>query len=234
MVFQKKITESLKAFPDKIAIENGSESITYKQVSDAAHSISTFLLKQRFGKEAIIGICLKSRIHVIYSMIGIANAGCVFVPIDMDVPARRLNAIINDLQPECIICEKDSTLFDNRDSNSPMARCFIEDVLNDNNPVDEKDIQWPSYEEDDSLYIYYTSGTTGNPKGIVGKNCSLIHFLEWEISTFNITAGFRFSQLISPYFDAFLRDGGDRRLRRPRTRSARRARPYPRRTSSRR
>ena len=72
MIFQPKIAESLKAFRDQIAIENGRELITYKQVSAAANAISSYLLNKRFAKETIIGICLKSRVHIIYSMIGIA------------------------------------------------------------------------------------------------------------------------------------------------------------------
>ncbi len=55
-------------------------------------------------------------------------------------------------------------------------------------------------------YIYYTSGSTGEPKGIAGRLAGLSHFIQWEIETFNIDVGWRISQFISPTFDAYFRD----------------------------
>ncbi|MCP5106030.1 MAG: AMP-binding protein, partial [bacterium] len=62
------------------------------------------------------------------------------------------------------------------------------------------------YSPEDRIYVYFTSGTTGRPKAIVGKNKSLVHFIQWEIETFDIGEGFRGSQFTTPGFDAFLRD----------------------------
>ncbi len=59
---------------------------------------------------------------------------------------------------------------------------------------------------EEMCYIYYTSGSTGTPKGIAGKLRGISHFIKWEIETFNIGAGWRFSQFTQPTFDAFLRD----------------------------
>ncbi|MCP5047459.1 MAG: non-ribosomal peptide synthetase, partial [bacterium] len=56
------------------------------------------------------------------------------------------------------------------------------------------------------IYIYFTSGSTGKPKAIIGKNISLLHFIQWEIDTLAIDETFNVSQLIAPGFDAFLRD----------------------------
>jgi amino acid adenylation domain-containing protein len=64
----------------------------------------------------------------------------------------------------------------------------------------------PAGNEEDSIYIYFTSGSTGRPKGIVGRNGSLRQFLEWETGCFSVDETYRFSQFVSPYFDAFLRD----------------------------
>ncbi|MCP4221204.1 MAG: amino acid adenylation domain-containing protein, partial [bacterium] len=63
-----------------------------------------------------------------------------------------------------------------------------------------------TYTMEDNIYVYFTSGTTGRPKAIIGKNKSLLQFIQWEIDTFQITPEFRVSQLTAIGFDALLRD----------------------------
>lgn len=59
---------------------------------------------------------------------------------------------------------------------------------------------------EDPIYIYFTSGSTGQPKAVLGMNKSLVHFINWEIETLGIDHPWRVSQLTSPSFDASLRD----------------------------
>jgi mycobactin peptide synthetase MbtE len=195
MIFQKELIKSLEANTHRIAIENGDENISYKQLLDAANTVTAFLLKQGLDKETVVGVDLQDRYSIICAMIGIMNSRCVFVPIDSKMPEGRLASIIQNLDLRYIISSKDK-------SHPGLQQYFLEDILESNETVG----QYPAFDGDDSIYIYFTSGSTGVPKGIIGRNESLLQFLQWEIKTFNIDAGMRVSQFISPYFDAFLRD----------------------------
>ncbi len=79
--------------------------------------------------------------------------------------------------------------------------------------VFSKSAPWPpeasrdiDYQPEDKINIYFTSGTTGQPKAVLGKNESLTHFISWEIKSFNIDETKRVSQLTSQCHDPFLRD----------------------------
>ncbi|MCX6581863.1 MAG: AMP-binding protein [Candidatus Aminicenantes bacterium] len=62
------------------------------------------------------------------------------------------------------------------------------------------------YLPEDKINIYFTSGTTGQPKAVLGKNEGMAHFIAWEIKEFNIDETKRVSQLTSQCHDPFLRD----------------------------
>lgn len=203
MIFQKELMKSLLGNSDRIAIDNGRQLLTYNSLLKAADKVTRFLLKRGLQKETIVGIQLNDRTDLICAVIGILNAGCVFVPIDGSLPRKRLTAMLNDLKLENIIVSKTGNEIEMISEATLNAFC-IEDLLAA--PDEDGPVNYPAYNENDSIYIYFTSGSTGIPKGIIGKNCSLLQFVQWEIKTFHISTHSRVSQFISPYFDAFLRD----------------------------
>ena len=62
------------------------------------------------------------------------------------------------------------------------------------------------YSLEDGLYVYFSYGSSGVPKAILGKNNSLVHFIDWEIKTLNLSKTVIVSQLAPVSFDASLRD----------------------------
>nr|WP_295871845.1 amino acid adenylation domain-containing protein [uncultured Chitinophaga sp.] len=199
MIFQHELLKSLHLNSDRIAIESGNDKITYAGVLAAANNISAFLLNRNIGKESLVGVMMDDRSLLIRTAIGVMNAGCVFVPIDGSLPPYRLKRILDDLQLEHIITDRSTEIAGGAAS---LQKYIAEDILGSTTST----ITYPVYDGDDSIYVYFTSGTTGKPKGIVGKNKSLLQFLQWEIQEFSLDHNFRYSQLINPCFDAFLRE----------------------------
>jgi mycobactin peptide synthetase MbtE len=204
MIFQKELLKSLKANGNRIAIENNHRQISYAQLLLNANKVTDLLLSLNLPKETVIGIQLQDRSDLISAIIGVVNARCIFVPIDGTLPQKRLAVIKEELDLKYIISPKEIAANEEDVLNTAsLEKFYMEDILK---RAEVKIISYPDYEENDSIYIYFTSGSTGKPKGIIGKNCSLLQFVQWEISAFEITGNSRFSQFVSPYFDAFLRD----------------------------
>jgi mycobactin peptide synthetase MbtE len=204
MTFQERLTESLKFNGDKIAIEYGDRKISYTALFHKADKITRFLLNLELERETIIGISLQDRADVIASVVGVLNANGVFVLLDGALPDNRIESMIENLNLQFIISD-DVLRFEALTKKNGVTIQTPEQILKE--PDGQADTtRYPDYRADDSIYVYFTSGSTGTPKGIIGKNSSLLQFVTWEIDTFGITGSSRFSQFISPYFDAFMRD----------------------------
>jgi mycobactin peptide synthetase MbtE len=205
MIFQNELMKSFRANCDRTAIEQNGKFLSYSALYKKANALTAELLKNKIAKGTMIGICAVDSADMIFSMIGIMNAGCVFVPIDLKLPDTRISVMAKDLDLKYLVSTGGSNI------TNRFRKTGVQQIINVAgcwNTSDEEVplINYPQYNADDSIYVYFTSGTTGKPKGVTGVNASLLQFVQWEIAEFSVTYNSRFSQLISPYFDAFLRD----------------------------
>jgi amino acid adenylation domain-containing protein len=136
-------------------------------------------------------------------MLGILRARAVFVPLETSLPAGRLSSMINQANCNYVITDQASEVCKALSLAEKVSWINVEDANNQTLPMPDV---VDGYELDDHVYVYFTSGSTGNPKGVIGKNKGLSHFIAWEISKFKVDQSFRFSQFTNPGFDVFLRD----------------------------
>ncbi|WP_436488030.1 amino acid adenylation domain-containing protein [Chitinophaga sp. ARDCPP14] len=206
MILQAELNKSLRAHAGKIAIEVDEEKISYSRLLSISDKISGFFIQQACPADTIVAVITDNRLLNIYAMIGIFNARCVYVPIDASLPQKRMQAVLDELQPAFLITSTTDNIAATSGNYCSARVILAEELLESTADNIEQPLNYPAFQENDSIYVYFTSGSSGIPKGIVGRNSSLIQFLQWETGAFQVTAGSRFSQFISPYFDAYLRD----------------------------
>jgi amino acid adenylation domain-containing protein len=210
--FQDKLIEGFQRYSRNTAIEYGDKAITYSEIWKKSSYISNWIVDKGIKKGSFIGIYLEDKIDLILIIIGILKARCAFVILDNVLPVKRIEAMIQSTHLEFIFLDVKnqeklslSGSWDNQLEKTIKA--FIVDdsfyQIDDSLLLTTNAIE---YNHEDKIYIYFTSGSTGVPKAIVGKNKSLLHFIDWEIGTFGIGETFRISQFTTPGFDAFLRD----------------------------
>ena len=200
MLTQENLRETLKNFENQVAIEENGQSVTYAELLRQANQVSSYLLNRDYCPQSRIGICAREITDWVVCILGVIQARCVFVPLDASLPERRVAHIVQEANLVTILTSEVNLPLSEADAVSTVT---LADLLEQ---IADEPVECPDYQEEDDLYIYFTSGSTGIPKGIIGKNSSLWHFIRWETNAFDIPSGYRFSQLISPYFDAFLRD----------------------------
>jgi amino acid adenylation domain-containing protein len=216
---QEQLNRTFKQFKDKTAIEYGNHALTYGELDRRTDAIAAWIVKRGFNKTLPtgkhVGILLADKIEFIAVMLAILKAGGIFVPLDPANPAERLERMIAIADVSTIVTDIGSLERYLKSAAVQLSTLqeqhrflFMEEIqthLNtraadlDRLPLDRRD-------PEDNIYIYFTSGTTGFPRAVLGKNKSLLHFPLWERDTFHLDESFRFSQVASPGFDAFLKE----------------------------
>ncbi|MCP5055028.1 MAG: amino acid adenylation domain-containing protein, partial [bacterium] len=208
-ILQHRLARGLEKDPDHIAIEYGASSLTYGELDRNSNRIAHALREKGCRPGTFTGVLMDHRMNLIVTLIGIMKAGGVFIPLDSSYPPDRWEVMIKVTGLQLLVI--DSFNNDKLSTSGITQRRNIQpfiwnDLLEQTGPSAADQCPEVVYQPDDPLYIYFTSGSTGTPKAVMGKNQSLLHFLDWEADYFGVDQTFRVSQLASPGFDASLRD----------------------------
>ena len=206
---QDRLFRSFQKHGDRVAIEYGTYRLLYSQLENKSTVIANRLISADIPKGSSVGIYLEDRVEIITVMIGILKAGCVFVPFETLLPPGRIETMIRLTQPRVIFT--DAAYQNKLPTEGGALRDNLQIVIIDDSFYSgEEALLMPEnkvqYDPEDKIYVYFTSGSTGIPNAVVGRNEGLLHFVDWEIDTFRIYHSFRFSQFTNPGFDVFLRD----------------------------
>jgi amino acid adenylation domain-containing protein len=211
--------ESLEKFKDKTAVEWMETRLTYQELGARSDSVAHRLISVGARKGALVVVVLENSMDVIPVLLGILKAGCVFVPLDHNNPEKRLEAMLSLITPEFFVTAPQfvaplQRLVPTADLrrnvltvaggviSAPAGTSAADAATMTAALAERADASGP----DDMCYLYFTSGSTGQPKAIAGRPKSVAHFIDWEIRTFGVDEMSRVSQLTHPAFDAFLRD----------------------------
>ena len=208
--------------PEKAAIVDHSSEITFSELNHKATELAKVLSKL-MGESTNVAVMMPGSSDLIRSLLGIFKAGGIYLPLSAEFSDKRLVQVFQQCSPDILIIS--GSEFETVKTRLVNTGCQAKYILALNAQEKfqvyshHKDGDWAPYEiiVDDSAdnasveltdesYIFYTSGSTGEAKAILGSHKSLSHFIHWEIEEFDIDSTCRVSQLVHPVFDASLRD----------------------------
>jgi len=198
------LEKSSVTYADKTALVDEWERYTYKEYRDKAVGIADAIIATGLGSKKPVVVYLNKSVKVLASFMGIAYTGNFYSPIDIDMPAQRVNRILEVLEPEVVITTKELkeefAKFDYKGS-----YLIYEDI----NPIAKSEAVEEATAkiiDTDLLYVLFTSGSTGMPKGVCITHRGVIDYTDWVTETFEITSEDSFGNQAPFYFDNSILD----------------------------
>ncbi len=181
--------------PDAIAVVAPGATLTYAQLWGRALALARRLRAATMSIGDPVALCLPRSAELVVGALGIVAAGGCYVALDPSQPEERLRFMVHDSGAQLVVTNSASTYGLPADrAVAPPADDEYAGVV-DTWPVAEVDPHAPAY-------VVYTSGSTGEPKGVLVEHASVGNLVAWHQRAFGLTAQDRSTQLASPGFDA--------------------------------
>ena len=207
MVMRKNILQYLEntaeRVPQKCAFSNGKEDMSFGELYSSSKAVGSFLAANGFGREAVV-VFMDKHPRTMAAFFGAIYAGCFYVCVDSSMPTERIRAIIDKLCARVMIADSKNY--------KKAAELGVETLLK----YDEISVSAINEEllsrirrkqiDTDPIYVVFTSGSTGVPKGVVACHRSVIDYTEALCEALGFSEDNVFGDQPPLYFDAPLKD----------------------------
>lgn len=194
---QQLIEAQAHKTPDAVAVELGDRRLTYRELNARANRVAHYLRRRGVGPDVVVGLCLDRTPDMIVGLLGILKSGGAYLPLDADYPTERLEYMLADSKVRVIVTQQDQL------SRLPVSNSHTVCL----------DSEWAEIERcpdgeafgasssGNLVYVMYTSGSTGHPKGVLIEQRSLANYVQAVTAAVKLQAGDRVLQFASLSFD---------------------------------
>lgn len=190
--------EQVERTPNAVAVQCGKQVLTFAALNCRANQLAHYLLEKGVQAEQIVGICLGRRAEMIVTVLGVFKAGGAYTWLDPSYPAERLNYILDHAHIQVLLTAGAA-------SSAVLTAAQAEKIDLDNWDLicRKSHRNLPNVCCPDNLaYVAYTSGSTGQPKGVAVIHRALSNLRTAQQAKLQLPPGTVVSQLLSFSFDA--------------------------------
>lgn len=178
-----RFEQQVAATPAATALILGARRYTYAQVNAGANQIARALQGLGVRPGTLVGLCLPRSPAAIFALFGVIKAGAAYVPIDPAYPLARQQFMINDAQLQILLVDEAAR---GAGLAASVTHCLALEDESWQQVHATSNLDLP-IAADSLLYVLYTSGSTGDPKGVCGSHRQMRNRLQWLWSAFPVT-----------------------------------------------
>ncbi|MEM7533716.1 MAG: amino acid adenylation domain-containing protein [Chloroflexota bacterium] len=165
--------------PDAIAVIVEDRQLTYRTVDEQANQLTHFLIAQGANEQPAIGVFMERSLDMLISVLAILKAGCAYVPLEPEYPQKRLSFIVNDADITLVLTHtqlENHLLLGHTLDHTDASTTYINvDTVWAEIAAQSTDAPPISIQPHDSAYLFYTSGSTGQPKGVMTNHRAIVN-----------------------------------------------------------
>ncbi|MFJ5294858.1 amino acid adenylation domain-containing protein, partial [Streptomyces sp. NPDC088348] len=182
--------------PDAVAVRDADGFLTYGQLNARANTLAHHLIHQGIRPEHLIALALPRTNDLTTTTLAILKTGATYLPIDPTYPTTRITHILNTTQPTHLIT---TTTTQPQLPPHTTPTTTLDTPTWTHHPTTNPN---PTTHPHQPAYVIHTSGSTGQPKGVVVTHASLTNHMAWMADHLTLTADDRVLARTSPSFDA--------------------------------
>lgn len=199
------------ASPDTIAVSCDDGQFSYAELDSSANRLARLLLVRGFAAEARVAICMDRSFVQVCSVLAVLKAGLAFLPIDPSYPQSYIQFMLEDAEVVAVLTSEHLQ--------QEIDFCGRPVIALDNELLQRFDDSAPLNSElnaEQLAYVLYTSGSTGQPKGVMVEHAKLNQYLSFtRCSYWNqyrptraiMSSSLSFNATFTPFFSALLNGG---------------------------
>ena len=195
--------EQARARPEARAAVHGSRQLTYGELNARANRLARALLARGLTREGVVGVVTERNLDWMIAVLAIFKAGGAYLPIEPHFPAERIAKTLSRAGSRLLLTERGSTAMLDQalDSLSGVQKLLIDTAYEEGHPAGDLALDVAPGQ---LAYIYFTSGSTGEPKGAMCEHEGLLNHLLAKIDDLNIGEGIVVAQTAPQCFDISL------------------------------
>ncbi|NNA95555.1 amino acid adenylation domain-containing protein [Pseudomonas gessardii] len=179
--------------PQRLAVVGQQECITYAELDSRSSKVADWLQSRNVGVGDLILVRAERSVEFVVALLGVLKTGAAFVPMDRHLPRARQEYIAAQCLASCVLAT-------NSEDDGPLLSCEVTTVTQllaaPISPASP-----PHIKSSDAMYVIFTSGTTGNPKGVVIEHHSVVELMRQHNRDLQIDSSSRQTLMAAVGFD---------------------------------
>jgi amino acid adenylation domain-containing protein len=198
--------------PEAIAVHFEGKQLTYWELNVRANQLAHYLRGLGVGPEKLVGICVERSLEMVVGLLGILKAGGAYVPLDETYPTERLRFMLEDAQVSVLLTQRKviehgrwgmangeprSSMLDSQTIKVVYLHTIWETIAQESERNLRREVKSGSL-----AYLIYTSGSSGQPKGVMIPHRAICNHVSWMQTAFPLNNSDRVLGHASLCFDA--------------------------------